>query len=384
MRVLNISTALFLIFAMFIYVFIWHRELAEYSTGIHTKEYRMDMKLMTNENSSPGQTKIIYIWNRQPWLFSNFGSTRNEFKEAGCSVHNCRLVDRFSYPDTDIAKADCILFTIRDYFDMYEKPQRTSVGQIWVIWHREAPLHNHPVNFVDMNDYFNLTYTHMDIPGTDIYSPLGRIIPRQDKSRYNPPDPNYIRNKTGLIAWIVSNCNSKGQREEYVQELSKYVKVDIYGKCGMNCSREGDVCFKKISREYKFYMAAESMYCEEYITEKMFRPLSGHIVPIAIGGAHYSSVLPKHSYIDVRDFKSPKHLAKYIKYLDSNEDKYTEYFSWKHNYTGKNAEPSGMCRLCEILHSPNYPYKSGFKFDEYWDPGKYCKVGKAEKLALHI
>ena len=41
-----------------------------------------------------------------------------------------------------------------------------------------------------------------------------------------------ISNKTKGVAWIVSNCQSKSGREQYVTELKKYISVDVYGKCG--------------------------------------------------------------------------------------------------------------------------------------------------------
>lgn len=45
-----------------------------------------------------------------------------------------------------------------------------------------------------------------------------------------------ISNKTKGVAWIVSNCHSSSDREEYVIELKKYIPVDVYGKCGtLNC-----------------------------------------------------------------------------------------------------------------------------------------------------
>ena len=52
-------------------------------------------------------------------------------------------------------------------------------------------------------------------------------------------------NKTRLIAWIVSHCKTKSQRENYVGELKKHIKVDVFGKCGMSlfssCRRSGIV-----------------------------------------------------------------------------------------------------------------------------------------------
>jgi len=44
--------------------------------------------------------------------------------------------------------------------------------------------------------------------------------------------------KRRLVAWFVSHCETSSRREKYVEELRKYVDVDIYGKCGsLNCSR---------------------------------------------------------------------------------------------------------------------------------------------------
>ena len=42
---------------------------------------------------------------------------------------------------------------------------------------------------------------------------------------------NKLKDKSKLIVWPVSHCNTASKREEYVEKLSKYVQVDIYGKC---------------------------------------------------------------------------------------------------------------------------------------------------------
>lgn len=45
---------------------------------------------------------------------------------------------------------------------------------------------------------------------------------KQIKQNYN-----YALNKTKKVAWFVSNCHSRNQREIYAQELQKYIQVDI-------------------------------------------------------------------------------------------------------------------------------------------------------------
>ena len=56
------------------------------------------------------------------------------------------------------------------------------------------------------------------------------------------------------------------------------------------------------------------------------------LVPIVYGAKDVHKTAPPYSYIDVRDFKSPKHLAEYLIYLDKNETAYMSYFDWKKDY----------------------------------------------------
>jgi hypothetical protein len=35
-----------------------------------------------------------------------------------------------------------------------------------------------------------------------------------------------------LIAWMVTNCGAQSERGNFVEELQKFIKVDIYGGCG--------------------------------------------------------------------------------------------------------------------------------------------------------
>ena len=67
-------------------------------------------------------------------------------------------------------------------------------------------------------------------------------------------------------------------------------------------------------------------------------------------------IAPPHSYIDVRDFKSPKHLAEYLRYLDKNENAYLSYFDWRRDYTvvaGKRSSIDVFCHLCRYMHTNN-------------------------------
>ena len=52
-------------------------------------------------------------------------------------------------------------------------------------------------------------------------------------------------------------------------ELSKYIKVDVFGKCGNftpQCYTWQGSCTKDLMEGYKFYFCAENSICKEYFT----------------------------------------------------------------------------------------------------------------------
>jgi hypothetical protein len=246
----------------------------------------------------------------------------------------------------------------------------------------EAPLHYMPVPMKRLNDMFNLTMSYLNHTDTDIYTPIGTMKPRAADNKYTLPTVEFIENKTKMAAWVVSNCNSKGERERYVRALSKYIQVDIYGKCGLKCTRANRTCFDAIERNYKFYLAFESMFCDQYVTEKLFRTLSYDIIPVTLGDANYSRHAPPNSYVNVRDFKSPRELADFLIALSKDYKRYLEYFKWKKQWIF--TRDRGLCELCEILHTESYTYKTRFNMQQYWNSTKYCKHGKAEMKLLHL
>ena len=84
---------------------------------------------------------------------------------------------------------------------------------------------------------------------SDIAAPYGWIVPIDQpalgpfQTTFNQPTKladlrkdfvGDIKVKKKLVAWIVSNCDTDSEREKYVEELRKYIPVDIYGSCGEN------------------------------------------------------------------------------------------------------------------------------------------------------
>ena len=84
-------------------------------------------------------------------------------------------------------------------------------------------------------------------------------------------EKNYANGKTKLAAAIISNCYTSNTREEYIELLQQFIQVDVYGWCGTYyCERSEDKCLKRLTKEYKFYLAFENANCRDYITEKFW------------------------------------------------------------------------------------------------------------------
>ena len=94
------------------------------------------------------------------------------------------------------------------------------------------------------------------------------------------------------------------------------------------------------------------------------------IIPIVLGGANYSLIAPPKSYIDTKDFSSPKELAKYLKYLLMDKISYQEYFEWKSFFKVYNTHEEymgrAMCHLCETLNSSMAPEKKYENINDWW------------------
>ncbi|OXA64689.1 Glycoprotein 3-alpha-L-fucosyltransferase A [Folsomia candida] len=178
-----------------------------------------------------------------------------------------------------------------------------------------------------------------------------------------------------LAVALISNCVSvKNDRMGYIQQLRKYIPVDVFGQCRsthQNTCPPGRDCLEYLGSQYKFYLAFENCNCEDYITEKLFvNGLQYKMVPVVMGAApeNYKSVAPPHSFIHVNDFASPQQLANYLKLLDKNETLFAKYGEWRQSQTRWHLTTAlgadFFCRACALFYygdfrpPPSYPSSS--------------------------
>jgi alpha-1,3-fucosyltransferase len=213
------------------------------------------------------------------------------------------------------------------------------------------------------------------------------------KAMHLPSAKNFAAKKTRFVAWMASHCKTPGLRETYVRKLSKFIPIDIYGRCGnLTCPRNtihsysDPKCYNLMEMKYKFYLSFENSICEDYVTEKFFEIMKRKMIPIVYGGANYTKIAPIHSYIDAMQF-TPKRLSQYLHLLDGNDKLYNEYFWWKDHYRVKvgveQMARNGFCDLCKKLHQDQNETKYYSELITEWHPKTKCKHLNYSQTATH-
>lgn len=244
-------------------------------------------------------------------------------------------------------------------------PETHRDDQYWVLYNHEAPAEHHRVYSLLHSGMFNLSANYRK--DADIVLKYGECLSRSVLN-YTTSGVNFAANKSGLVVWHASNCHTPSKRGDYVKQLKKHIVVDIVGKCGP--SKKGDsfnstirlghpVTLNEVDNfnRYKFYLSFENTFCDQYITEKVYKIFQDDItvVPVVRGSGPYKDLLPPGSYIDAADFTTPQALAEYLNKLDKNDTLYNQYFKAREKcvcyniFRRENAWPCAVCRkICHL------------------------------------
>lgn len=323
-----------------------------------------NLNLQSKTPLSASKTKYILYWTTM------FSSKKFYFSTDGFELfQNCEVKNCFATNDKTLLPLEeyaALIFHIPrgPNYTHDVLPPRRSHHQRYVFANQESPLRFKEGNTQYVfNGFFNWTMTYRldsDIPRRYGY------IEKRSQVHYVMPTKEFVKNKTRSIAWFASNCRSVNRRNELVKEISRLIDVDVYGKCGnLTCSKNED-CYKTVDAKYRFYLSFENSYCADYVTEKLFFPLTKNIIPIVYGGGNYSLRVPPRSVINVEEFDSVEHLVEYLRYLEADIDSYLEYFKWKQEYVACLSDNNAMCRLCKMLNDVEEPSKVYTNIEKWW------------------
>ena len=143
-------------------------------------------------------------------------------------------------------------------------------------------------------------------------------------------------------------------------------QVDTIGGCGGS----PDLCMTML-RDYKFVITFDDLFCihidlyAHYEIYTLYSALKYSVVPV-VYGKDFLPEAPVNSYINARDFNSPKDLADYLHLLNRNDHLYSKYVNWNENYQVDQFPMGirdGWCSLCEMLHTSQ---KLAFDIHQLW------------------
>ncbi len=247
----------------------------------------------------------------------------------------CLFVSDRRFAVHPMAKA--VLFYGSDFEPSAKLPLPRHRDQSWALLHEESPKNTMLFNHAPAIELFNHTATFRrasDLPLT-LQHLSGNSTLLGNKFTVSLEEKNRLRREEpGLaaVAYLQSNCDNPVDRDAFVFELMRHLRVDSYGECMNNkpTMDRDEAATRRLLAKYKFVIAVENAACSDYVTEKLWRALEVGTVPIYHGAENVRDYLPrKKSAILVRDFKNVSELANHIKMLDANDKAYMEYLGHK-------------------------------------------------------
>lgn len=220
---------------------------------------------------------------------------------------------------------------------------RNPTKIIWALSHEESPKNVLELQHEKILSLFNFSSTfsrHSDVPFPlhDMHS-LEDVVSGQYYVTTSAKNSHLI--DLAPVLYIHSDCDTLDQRDKYVSELMKHIKIDSYGTCLKNKDLPKEMKidylnklysdnFLKFVARYKFTIAIENGVCDDYVTEKFWRPILVGSVPIYFGSPLIRDWLPNNkSAILLEDFPTPKLMSEYIKKLLQDDRLYEEHLEHK-------------------------------------------------------
>jgi len=307
--------------------------------------------------------KKILFWNSLDGHADfQFGLGGAPFGEWQCPEARCHTFsDRGARPPEGW---DAIVWNLADADHTLPAGVHRTPHTMLTMYMEDSP-HSVPFNVEPFNGVFNWTFTFRE--DSDFFTPSGLFVPLYEWDWLPNEKLNNAEGKHGFLAvTFIDECKTNSGRERLVRTMQKYVQVDVFGNCGtLQCPHE-DIrkCFGMVEDMYKFYLAFEDSLCRDFLSEQIFIAFEFNLIPVLYGWYNEALGLPPHSYINVLDFESVGKLVDYLKYLNTNDTAYSEYFKWKGKYgVYSRAQHKGsmFCNLCKKLHEEFPETEPGLK-----------------------
>jgi hypothetical protein len=340
---------------------------------------------------------LVLLWTD---LFDNIYWHQKSFFNTStivsCSaIHQCQ----FTRDKRKLSQSSLVAFHLYD-INRHQLPERKKSkndNQNWIFITGESPINfyyqNPSFSSYMLDNYFDRSISYKYDSPFAIFSPTikSRISSKENfnssylykeiTQREQQLNIDSLKYKKKAIVWIVSNCNTFSQREKYVEELKKFISIDIYGKCGTPCSQANNRQCNIDLRDYYFYLSFENSRCNSYITEKFWNIITNNthrLVPIVMGAREndYARTAPKQSYIHVDMYKTPEDLAKHLNHLINKTEEYLKYLQWREDtqieVITRGRWMNFLCPLCEMAYESPQLSQTRLNFSSWYNPKTEC------------
>ncbi|KAK7868421.1 hypothetical protein R5R35_005045 [Gryllus longicercus] len=243
--------------------------------------------------------------------------------------------------------------------------------------------------------YYNWTMSYR--ADSDISLPRAQVVPGPGPRGWlapadPPPSPDVVESlppvppQSGVsenpvrVAFFNEFCHLEPTTRAFVAVLKRFLRVDEMGRCkDLTWPRAADPP-RALARDYDFYLILADEGCRDYEVEKLYDYLPLDIVSVVSGSGNYIAVLPPHSFVNAREFRSVSDLAVYLLFLAQHPKEYAKFSWWKSHYKLVRSPPANLCRLCEKLQQPQPP-KAYVSVWKYWHGQYMCRFDDGEVFA---
>ncbi|XP_028400973.1 alpha-(1,3)-fucosyltransferase 11-like [Dendronephthya gigantea] len=301
--------------------------LKSYWSGFLPTESILNDTIAGTSYHTENSTILILYWSSVFGRKVNVTGIDGKYKFPFFAVSDkCPVKCELTSNKSRIAEASAIVIHGRDAEEMPPASSRHNTVP-WIFHANENPVFTKALRNGDIMQKFSYSASYRldsDFPCPQFYKPkLTR--------------PVAFAKKTGLSVAVYSHCEKT--RTLYLHRLMKHMPIDFYGKCMRTMpvlprTKDNHGFLVGIMSKYKFAFVFPNADCDYYMTEKIYIALSSGAVPVWMGTDTIDEVLKwgnlKTSVIKVRDFKSPRQLAKHLLWLSRNEAEYNKFLKWKY------------------------------------------------------
>ena len=200
-----------------------------------------------------------------------------------------------------------------------DRAKAEPVRKVWFTGENKRPPHSSLFDaFISFdqdpmggkNCYFPLFYIDLLISHPE--ATLRRGLGFPDPQTLLEPRISQSEKPKGVCAFI---SNGEPTRLRAIDELSKWIDVDVYGPW-VNKPVPNK---HQIAKGYKYTLCFENDLFPGYITEKIFDCFYSGTVPIYYGAPDVEKYIDSKAFVDFRNFKNFKELDSYLKNISNIE-----------------------------------------------------------------